>query len=203
MKAGIYKTPDGDLIYVAKDRSITAKANAPESSWIGEKVSHRSKDDTVLIGDVRCTRHSDVPNGCTDHQGLVDSLYKTMTLKPGEKIEDFGKPTERVVAVPTPPGGEGDIYERAVADWRESFARSLRGQGFRMCHKASARKHRKKGNWVVPLGDGTFYWRRPDDSLYPYQREVLTRLWDGAEAGVKIESPVGLGKSGTITPSSL
>ncbi len=78
MKAGIYRTPNGNLIYVAKDRTIKATTLAP-SSWPGTKVSHRAKDDTVLIAntDYRCTRWADVPNGCTDPaKYLVDCKAK-------------------------------------------------------------------------------------------------------------------------------
>lgn len=74
MKAGVYETPNGNLIYVAKDRTVRATSLHP-SSWVGTKVSHRSKDDTVLLAnEYRCKRHADVPDGCTDHEGLIYRL---------------------------------------------------------------------------------------------------------------------------------
>lgn len=74
MKAGIYKTPNGNLIYAAKDRTIKATTLAP-STWPGMKVSHRAKDNTVEFLGYRCTHVGDVPNGCTDHQALIDEKY--------------------------------------------------------------------------------------------------------------------------------
>lgn len=70
MKAGIYKTPNGNLIYVAKDRTIKATTLKP-STWPGTKVSQKGAD-VVLVGCYVCTRFSDVPNGCTDHQKALD-----------------------------------------------------------------------------------------------------------------------------------
>lgn len=101
MKAGIYKTPNGNLIYVAKDRTIKATSLSP-SSWPGTKVSHRSKDDTVAFEGYRCTRHADVPNGCTDHQALVDKLYAVARLEPGEKLVDAGTAVARVEEIDGP-----------------------------------------------------------------------------------------------------
>lgn len=70
MKAGVYQTPSGLLIYVAKDRTVTA------GPYYMQAVSHRAKDNTVTVGDVRCTHYRDVPNGCTDHKAFLESLYK-------------------------------------------------------------------------------------------------------------------------------
>ena len=70
MKAGIYKTPNGNLIYVAKDRTIKATTLKP-STWPGMKVSQ--KGSTVVFLGYQCDHVSDVPNGCTDHQGWLDA----------------------------------------------------------------------------------------------------------------------------------
>ena len=86
MKAGIYETPIGNLVYVAKDRSIKATTLRP-STWPGMKVSHRSKDDTVEFLGYRCTRIADVPNGCTDHQAAVDAVQAGLQKTAG----DFGR----------------------------------------------------------------------------------------------------------------
>lgn len=128
MKAGIYKTPNGRLIYVAKDRTIMANALAPESSWPGTKVSHRSKDDTVLIEgtDIRCTRYSDVPNGCTDHQALVDKLYAAARLEPGEKLVDAGTKVARVEEIDST---GNDAYEQAAARAVRETSKALRHAG--------------------------------------------------------------------------
>lgn len=259
MKAGIYKTPNGNLIYVAKDRTIKATSLRP-SSWPGMKVSHRAKDDTVSFLDYRCTRVSDVPNGCTDHQALVDTLYRTSQLQPGETLVDAGTATERVersavapkigeiiiefesgmswrlrddaegytrvvtcgplhahswlggivhnadnlvrgltdiAHVSIPPSERSfDVGCRVVRAFRfpatggvvdhmlavdrqyKKLAEKLRGAaysrskvieaeeaqlvefGFRFCHGKSARKHRRRGDAVIGLGDGRFAWRR-------------------------------------------
>ena len=181
MKAGIYKTPNGNLIYVAKDRTIKATTLSP-SSWPGMKVSHRAKDDTVSFLDYRCTRVADVPNGCTDHQALVDSMHMAAHLEPGQRVVDYGMKFARVEA------GADDPYKRVAEHMRgcekamrhvgEAAVRptsaahslsapygrdfteqqSLASFGFRRCHKASARKHRRRGDQVIALGDGRFAW---------------------------------------------
>ena len=78
MKAGIYLDPIGNLIYVAKDRTIKAMSCDDFGvRKVGAKVSHRAKDDTVQIEgtDYRCSRFADVPNGCTDHRNFLGRLY--------------------------------------------------------------------------------------------------------------------------------
>ena len=106
MKAGVYKTPNDNLIYVAKDRTIKAASLSP-SSWPGTKVSHRAKDDTVRIEGTsyRCTRHADVPNGCTDHQALVDSMHMAANLEPGQRVVDYGTKFARVEEIDGTPDG--------------------------------------------------------------------------------------------------
>lgn len=82
MKSGIYKTPNGNLIYVAKDRTIKATTLSP-SSWPGTKVSHRAKDDTVLIEGTtyRCERVADVPNGCNDPVRCLNDAKHALAAK--------------------------------------------------------------------------------------------------------------------------
>lgn len=99
MKAGVYLDPIGNLIYVAKDRTIKAMSCGDFGARkVGAKVSHRAKDDTVQIEgtDYRCTRHADVPNGCTDHKSLVDSMQMAAGLKPGERVVDYGTKFARI-----------------------------------------------------------------------------------------------------------
>lgn len=148
MKAGIYKTPNGDLIYVAKDRTIKATNLAP-SSWLGAKVSHRAKDDTVLIAgtDYRCTRFSDVPNGCLDHAKAIEDAAGIAAKNPARllqgEVEAAGYETGK------PP------FDSAQLDQRDR----MRALGHRRCHKRSARKHRRQGHVVITDGDGTFWWK--------------------------------------------
>lgn len=87
MKAGIYQTPNGNLIYVAKDRTLTATTLLP-SSWPGTKVSHRSKDDTVLIANTtyRCHRVADVPNGCNDHLAALHAFEAERAERTNQQI---------------------------------------------------------------------------------------------------------------------
>ena len=71
MKAGIYKTPNGNLIYVRKDRAIAATA-AAQTSWIGEKVKSFNDGGHVWIFPsdsakrITAFRVADVPNGRTE-----------------------------------------------------------------------------------------------------------------------------------------
>jgi hypothetical protein len=74
MKAGIYRTPNGNLIYVAKDRTIKANTLSP-SSWPGTKVKTEANGARVVVdvggSDHVCHRVADVPNGCTDPQAAL------------------------------------------------------------------------------------------------------------------------------------
>ena len=84
------------------------------------------------------------------------------------------------------------VSEHELVEWRKKFAASLRKQGFRICHKVSARKHRKRGHTVVPLHDNWFAWR-PADYLHPYQRDALARFVSDERVTIKV--PVSIGKS--------
>lgn len=204
MKAGIYKLFDGGLIYVRKDRTVSAAAGTSYPIQVGSKVKTLEGGKYVLAetGDKQFQgdRHADVPNGCTDHQALVDSMHMAANLEPGQRAVDYGTKFARVeeidvpgttskeqagniaradllramsrfAVVPTPPTDDAE-----TAAWREKFTASLLDQGFRLCHKASARKHRKQGHTVLPIGDGRFAWRAVTDDLYPYQRKTLAQL---------------------------
>ena len=124
MKAGIYRTPNGNLIYVAKDRTVKATSLSP-STWPGTKVSHRSKDDTVVFEDHRCTRFADVPNGCTDHAKalqdasdanaaqLKEALGLPADLKPGESVSEWAHRKAEVAKTLKPV--TDDEFDRAKA----------------------------------------------------------------------------------------
>lgn len=91
MKAGIFKTPNDNFIYVSKDRTVQAMTLSP-GGWVGQKVSYRKADNTVTVPfyDVsyRATFVCGVPNGCTDHQTFV-GLVKRMVeagLDPSELL---------------------------------------------------------------------------------------------------------------------
>lgn len=236
MKAGIYKLFDGGLIYVRKDRTVSAAAGTSYPIQVGSKVKTLEGGKYVLAetGDKQFQgeRHADVPNGCTDHQALVDSMYMAANLQPGERVADYGTKVARVEEIDS---AGNDAYEQAaaravretskalrhagnaaegaaeavrrfvvpsvlsapytdaeMAAWREKFTASLLDQGFRLCHKASARKHRKQGHTVLPIGDGRFAWRAVTDDLYPYQRKTLAQL----ERYLNV--PVGIGKAGAL-----
>ena len=184
MKAGIYKLFDGGLIYVRKDRTVSAVAGTTYPIQTGSKVSTLEGGKYVLALDgdkqFQGERHADVPNGCTDHQALVGSMHMAANLRPGERVVDYG--TERARVEQTdPPAAKvalSGLTPRAVfavppggAEWPERLLETMRLQGFRFCSKVSARKHRKRGHAVVPMGGGRFAWR--PDYLYPYQRKYL------------------------------
>lgn len=271
MKAGIYKLFDGGLIYVRKDRTVSATAGTNYPIQIGAKVKTLEGGKYVLAetGDKQFQgdRHADVPNGCTDHQALVDSMHMAANLEPGQRVVDYGTKFARVEEIdedvvvvessqdaarefskqhvdPQPDGitASGDIIdlkttaddpykrmaehmrgcekamrhvgeaatgaaeavrryfvvppeltapysEHELVEWRKKFAASLRKQGFRICHKVSARKHRKRGHTVVPLHDNWFAWR-PVDYLHPYQRDLVNRF-----KGLTLKVPAGVGKT--------
>ena len=302
MKAGIYKTPNGNLIYVAKDRTIKATTLKP-STWPGMKVSQRGS--AVVFLDYQCDHVSNVPNGCTDHQGWLDAwapgyFAKALCFSPsaaqllaqsdnaaraqGEMVHKLV--AEGYVEVPgtdelvhpgvevsitfsdehsrlarsmcTPPDLSGkdawdetgpatrDAYKRYAAlvygspkcehmavknteerptlifestpgsgvegflkyaeqcnvvidkneavdmaeIWREDFRSSLRKQGWGICHSRSARKHRKRGDNVIPLSGGLFAWKA--GKLYPYQASAA-RLFTKRYG--YMDCPAGIGKS--------
>ena len=242
MKAGVFITPNHNLVYVAKDRTVKAVTLQP-STWVGEKVSYRRSDDTVLLGDYRCERYADVPNGCKDHAGYLAKLdedrkaviepppRKAADELPGFELGGRGPVglREGEVACPLlgPDDGLHDYQREAVEDmkrlddrmtvpvglgrkaamlrddpykkfadtvyrgpvlhkprrvgsppvlgygygittktdasrlrdlWRRRWESNLRAQGFRIVSAASARKHRKKGRAVYPLGGGRYAW---------------------------------------------
>lgn len=223
MKAGIYKLFDGGLIYVRKDRTVSAAAGTSYPIQVGSKVKTLEGGKYVLAetGDKQFQgdRHADVPNGCTDHQAYVDSL-----VPPAESVGLTSEPQARRVAsahlktcyaeavretskalrhAGNAAEGAAEAVRRFIvpsvlsapytdaemAAWREKFTASLLDQGFRLCHKASARKHRRQGHTVLPIGDGRFAWRAVTDDLYPYQRKTLAQL----ERYLNV--PVGVGKA--------
>lgn len=106
MKAGIYKLFDGGLIYVRKDRTVSATAGTNYPIQIGAKVKTLEGGKYVLAetGDKQFQgdRHADVPNGCTDHQALVDSMHMAANLKPGERVVDYGTKFARVEEIDNP-----------------------------------------------------------------------------------------------------
>ncbi len=165
MKSGIFENPNTrDLLYVAKDRTLRALvADDGMERLIDEatrnefKVRARNKDQQVELEDgTLCDRVSDVPNGCTDPVGALKDVHRERTIKadlanlqPGEKIVDAGTPTQRVET-------ESPKYELTVDE------RNLRARGYRVCHRQSARKHRKAGREVVPvpsIGRYAYAWR--------------------------------------------
>ena len=92
MKAGIYRTPNGNLIYVAKDRTIKATTLSP-SSWPGTKVTTEANGARVVIdvggSDYVCHRASDVPNGCTDPQAELIRVQMRLYPEPEVVQEDI------------------------------------------------------------------------------------------------------------------
>lgn len=106
MKAGIYKLFDGGLIYVRKDRTVSATAGTNYPIQIGAKVSTLEGGKYVLAetGDKQFQgdRHADVPNGCTDHQALVDSMHMAANMEPGQRVVDYGTKFARVEEIDEP-----------------------------------------------------------------------------------------------------
>jgi len=83
MKAGIYKTPNGNYVYIAKDRTIKAVTLEP-SSWVGNKVRTSEHEQKAHFFDVTAERVADVPNGTIEHdralQHYIDSLPNPQML---------------------------------------------------------------------------------------------------------------------------
>lgn len=151
------------------------------------KVRARNKDQQVELEDgTLCNRVSDVPNGCTDPVSALKDVHYQRAIKadladlqPGEKIVDAGTPTQRVEAVARehianvePPkvrmtmdlpkgiGKSGWIDREALT--ATSSITNLRQRGFRVCHRQSARKHRKAGREVIrvpSIGRHAYAWR--------------------------------------------
>lgn len=117
MKSGIYKTPNGNLIYVAKDRTIKATTLSP-SSWPGTKVSHRAKDDTVLIEGTtyRCERVADVPNGCNDPVRCLNDAKHALAAKAalGDGVTPDGNVVDLKTTGPQDKSAQEDIYKRVA-----------------------------------------------------------------------------------------
>ena len=90
MKAGIYQTPNGNLIYVRKDRTIAATTLSP-SSWPGTKVTTEANGARVVIKQTEyvCHRVADVPNGCTDPQSELTRAQMRLYPQPEVAQEDI------------------------------------------------------------------------------------------------------------------
>lgn len=155
MKSGIYRTPNGNLILVRKDRTIAA-TNLKPTSWIGRKVSHRSADDTVLIEgtDYRCTRWADLRNG---ENRPADVVLAEAIEKGRETIAEFfgpddGKPSEITQQAEDMKRQEdpldAEVASLGHADSDDELRQQFKRDGFRFCHSQSARKHRRAGHVV-------------------------------------------------------
>lgn len=198
MKAGIYLDPVGNLIYVAKDRTIKAMScDDFGARKVGAKVSHRAKDDTVQIEgtDYRCTRHADVPNGCTDHQALVDSMHMAANLEPGQRVVDYGTKSARVEETDGTPDGiteDGNAIDLKTTadDPYKRMAEHMRGCEKATRHVGGAARRFYSGGAVPQAGDiliefedngqDFLRWTLRDDAegytrvidSQPYQRDV-------------------------------
>lgn len=136
MKAGIYKLFDGGLIYVRKDRTVSATAGTNYPIQIGAKVKTLEGGKYVLAetGDKQFQgdRHADVPNGCTDHQALVESMHMAANLEPGQRVVDYGTKFARVEEIDgiTEDGNAIDLKTTADDPYKR-MAEHMRG-----CEKA-------------------------------------------------------------------
>lgn len=64
MKAGVFASPNLNLIYVRKDQTVACTTLYP-STWPGMKVRYSQKRDEAELHGYVFTRVADVPNGCT------------------------------------------------------------------------------------------------------------------------------------------
>lgn len=72
MKAGVFASPNRNLIYVRKDQTVACTTLYP-STWPGMKVRYSEKRDEVELCGYVFVRVADVPNGCTKpHLHLQD-----------------------------------------------------------------------------------------------------------------------------------
>lgn len=244
MKAGIYRTPNGNLIYVAKDRTVKASVFG---DLIGKKVSHRVKDNTVVVdgGDYRCEHVCDVPNGCTDHArvlvsaqtawevaqrqaigGMTGVQTVTITGPAGQVTVPVKKigPCNYIGNVPPLEVDHGTVEDCAsrfnptrlvnedrryyivpnvldapytqaeMADWRDKKVQQYLACGWRLCHRKSARKHRKARRTVLDIGDGRYMWHPM--RLYPYQESMIRRLLQTKNVALSAFEVGGFGKTG-------
>lgn len=95
MKAGIYKTYDGGLAYVRKDRTVSAVLGTSYPITVGAKVKAFEGGQWVIVDAGRAQyqldRYADVPNGCTDHAGYlarVDEERKAVIEVPPRAAAD-------------------------------------------------------------------------------------------------------------------
>lgn len=72
MKAGVFASPNRNLIYVRKDQTVACTTLYP-STWPGMKARYSEKRDEVELCGYVFVRVADVPNGCTKpHLHLQD-----------------------------------------------------------------------------------------------------------------------------------
>jgi hypothetical protein len=98
----------------------------------------------------------------------MSNIYEEVSRQAFRRKTSVGKTEERRYYMPPALGAP---YGREAVDaWRESFVVSLRKQGFRVCHAQSARKHRKRGDFVIRLGGGLFAWKPRTFQVVGYYR---------------------------------
>lgn len=137
MKSGIFQSEKGDLIYVAKDRSVRAVILANGTSTVTSeahrkefRVTSRNKDQAVEVEDGTVyTRYADVPNGCTDPLSAIATAV--LEKQPAEEASL-----------------DAEVASLGHADNADELRQQFKRDGFRFCHGQSARKHRRAGHVV-------------------------------------------------------
>lgn len=200
MKAGVFITPNHNLVYVAKDRTVKA-ATASPYAWLNTKVEYRRKDDTVVTLGFRCTRYADVPNGCKDHAGYLrelDADRKSVlehVVNDSVVIESKGFNVEANLDAANRLPLSTILYAGEPIDVINQFAELQQRHGgvhdevlMPMLPDAGTALRVQHDCFLNALLD-------PDAPLYDYQREAVEEL---KLLGDPTTVPVGLGKKAAM-----
>jgi hypothetical protein len=100
MKSGIYRSPNGNLIYVGSDRTVRACSLSP-SSWPGARVTMREKDSECYIEGLsyRFVRVGDVPYGFSHNPQQALDKYREETRKANEELFGVCDPDSKISSV--------------------------------------------------------------------------------------------------------
>lgn len=173
MKSGIYRSPNGNLIYVGSDRTVRAASLSP-SSWPGKRVTMREKDSECYIEGLsyRFERVGDVPYGFSFNPQQALEKFRAENAAKIEELFGPGDPDSPYIVMAQKMQRDEDPID-TLTSLREGRAvckhpalgigygrdNLLTPAGYKRCHAQSAKKHRRQGHEVVSLGYGVYAWR--------------------------------------------
>lgn len=121
MKAGVFASPNHNLIYVRKDQTIACTTIYP-SEWPEKKVRYSEKADEVTLFGYTFKRVADVPNGCTKPVNHLRQVAVNLGVCYPQRLDDG-------TINPLQPFVTAEIGARYMHTSREDFWRGVNVDG--------------------------------------------------------------------------